>query len=175
MSATDWKTELDGAGNPIYGRSGLLGASLQELQASLGNTLYFDDFGDFQRTDAGGSGGQSGFGIDEVVADEVNQDFSYVRSDLSTAYNRAGEQADTPNRKLDFFYRTFLYLRASNTFIVYDQVQAKTSSNPRGPYRKHIRWHLPNTPTIAGKLSLAGEVGELASEPGGVGAVESST
>ena len=56
---------------------------------------------------------------------------SYARSDLSTAYNRIGDPEDTPNRKLDFFYRNFLYLRASNSFVVYDQVQAKPSINAR--------------------------------------------
>lgn len=153
VSATDWKTEVDGSGAPLYGRSGVLGTSLESLQSSLNNTLYFDDFGDFQNTDDRASGGQSAVGIDQVVADELNQDFSYVRSDLSTAYNRAGDQTDTPNRKLDFFYRNFLYLRGSNTFVVYDQVQAKPSSNSRGAYKKHIRWHLPNRPTIDGKVA----------------------
>ncbi len=132
VSAADWKTEVDGNGNPIYGRSGILGTSLESLQSSLTNTLYFDDFGEVQGTDDRGSGGQSAVGIDQVVADELNQDFSYVRSDLSTAYNRYGDQTFTPNRALDFFYRNFLYLRASNTFVVYDQVQATPSSNPRG-------------------------------------------
>ncbi len=153
VSATDWKWELDGNGNPIYGRSGVYGASLEYLQSSLNNTLYFDDFFDFQRADDRGSGGQSYAGIDEVVANELNQDFSYVRSDLSTAYNRIGDPEDTPNRKLDFFYRNFLYLRAANTFVVYDQVQAKPSSNPKGAYKKHIRWHLPNRPVITGKTA----------------------
>ena len=153
VSATDWKFETDASGNPIYGRSGILGESLEELQSSLNNTLYFDDFGDFQRTDDRGSGGQSAVGIDQVVADELTQDYSYVRSDLSTAYNRAGDQTDTPNRKLDFFYRNFLYLRASNTFVVYDQVQAKPSSNSRGAYKKQIRWHMPERPTITGKMA----------------------
>ena len=153
VSATDWKWELDGSNNPIYGRSGVFGASIEYLESSLNNTLYFDDFGDFQGMDEQRSGGQSSAGIDEVVADELNQDFSYVRSDLSTAYNRAGDPADTPNRKLDFFYRNFVYLRAANTFVVYDQVQAKLSSNPRGAYKKQIRWHLPNRPTITGKVA----------------------
>ena len=153
VSADDWKTELDAGGNPIYGRSGLLGPSLQELQGSLSNTLYFDDFGDFQGTAAAVNGGQAAFGIDEVVADELNQDFSYVRSDLSTAYNRVGDQADTPNRRLDFFYRNFLYLRAPNVFVVYDQVKALTSNNPRGPYKKHMRWHFPEMPAITGKMA----------------------
>ncbi len=153
VSATDWKWELDDNGNPIYGRSGVFGASLEYLQSSLNNTLYFDDFGDFQNTDDRASGGQSAAGIDEVVADELNQDFSYVRSDLSTAYNRYGDPTDTANRTLDFFYRNFLYLRASNTFVVYDQVQAKPSTNPRGAYKKHIRWHLPNRPAVTGKTA----------------------
>ena len=153
VSATDWKTEFDAAGNPLYGTSGLLGGSLQMLQSSLNNTLYFDDFGDYQRTDDRGSGGQSYAGIDEVVANELTDAFSYVRSDLSTAYNRMGDVDDVPNRRLDFFYRNFLYLRSPNVFVVYDQVQAKPSSNPRGPYKKHVRWHLPNRPAIAGRVA----------------------
>ncbi|MBI4469734.1 MAG: hypothetical protein HY650_10475 [Acidobacteria bacterium] len=153
LSATDWKTEVDENGNPIYGRSGVLGNSLELQASSLHNTLYFDDFGDFQTTDILGSGGQLFAGIDQVVANELNQDFSYVRSDLSTAYNRYGDPADTPNRKLEFFYRNFLYLRGSNTFVVYDQVQAKPSSNPKGAYKKHIRWHLPERPAITGTVA----------------------
>lgn len=154
VSATDWKWELDGNGNPIYGRSGVFGASIEYLESSLNNTLYFDDFGDFQGADEQRSGGQSSAGIDEVVADELNQDFSYVRSDLSSAYNQIGDPDDTPNRKLEYFYRNFVYLRASNIFVVYDQVKAKSSAgNPRGEYKKQIRWHLPNTPVIAGKLA----------------------
>jgi hypothetical protein len=153
VSAGDWKTEVDAGGNPLHGRSGVLGSSLEALQSSVANTLYFDDFADFQRTDDRGSGGQSYAGIDHVVADELNADFSYVRSDLSTAYNRAGDPDDTPNRRLDFFYRNFLYLRASNVFVVYDQVQAKPSANPRGAYKKQIRWHLPEAPSITGRLA----------------------
>jgi hypothetical protein len=152
VSAADWKTELDVNGSPIYGRSGVLGGSLEALQASLTNTLYFDDFGDNQRLDDRGSGGQSSVGIDEVIADESTLDFSYVRSDLSSAYNRYADPVETPNRRLEFFYRNFLYLRAANVFVVYDQVKAKTSNNPRGPYKKQVRWHLPEVPTITGKM-----------------------
>ncbi len=151
VSATDWKTEIGQDGKPAYGRSGVLGTSLEYQESSLNNTLYFDDFGDFQSANQIASGGQFAVGIDQVVADELNKDLSYVRSDLSTAYNRAGDQSDTPNRKLDFFYRNFLYLRAANLFVVYDQVKAKPSSHPKGAYRKHIRWHLPNTPAISGR------------------------
>ncbi len=153
VSATDWKTTTDLIGNPIHGGPGILGNSLQFDESSLANTLYFDDFGEFQSTDVTASGGQSYQGVDQVVADELNQDFSYVRSDLSTSYNRFADPADTPNRQLDFFYRNFLYLRAPNVFVVYDQVQAKLSSNPRGAYRKHIRWHVPEVPVITGRTA----------------------
>jgi hypothetical protein len=153
VSGADWKLETDDNGSPLYGRSGILGDSAQFLQSAANNTLYFDDFGDFQGTDDRGSGGQSYAGVDEVVANELTNDFSYIRSDLSTAYNRAGDPADTPNRRLDFFYRNFLYLRGANVFVVYDQVQAKPSTNPRGPHKKHLRWHLPNRPSVTGRTA----------------------
>ena len=153
VSAGDWKTATDTNGDPTHGGPGILGDSLEARESSLSNTLYFDDFGDFQSTEELASGGQLAVGIDQVVADELSQDFGYVRSDLSSAYNRAGDPDDTPNRKLDHFYRSFLYLRAPNVFVVFDQVAAKTSTNPNGPYKKHIRWHLPDLPVINGKTA----------------------
>ncbi|MEO7326752.1 MAG: hypothetical protein ABIW82_18170 [Dokdonella sp.] len=153
VSAGDWKSATDENGNPIHGGSGLLGPSLEYQESSLSNTLYFDDFGDFQSTNEIASGGQYAVGVDHVVADELNQDLSYVRSDLSTAYNRAGDPSDEPNRELEYFYRNFLYLRASNVFVVYDQVKAKASVNPLGAYKKHIRWHVPAAPAISGKTA----------------------
>jgi len=153
VSATDWKSATDMMGNPIHGGPGILGPSLEYQEASLSNTLYFDDFGDFQSVNEIASGGQFAVGVDQVVADELNQDFSYVRSDLSTAYNRFGDPADSPNRKLEYFYRSFLYVRAANVFVVYDQVKAKPSGNPKGAYRKHIRWHTPASPVITGRVA----------------------
>jgi hypothetical protein len=153
VSAGDWKSATDDVGNLLHGGSGLLGPSLEYQESSLSNTLYFDDFGDFQSTNEIASGGQYAVGVDQVVADELTQDFSYIRSDLSTAYNRAGDPSDTPNRELEFFYRNFVYLRAANIFVVYDQVKAKVSTNPNGAYKKHIRWHVPNLPTISGKIA----------------------
>ena len=153
VSATDWKSATDVAGNLAHGGTGILGPSLEYQESSLSNTLYFDDFGDFQSTDEIASGGQYAVGIDQVVADELNPDFSYVRSDLSTAYNRAGDPADTPNRELEFFYRNFVYLRAPNLFVVYDEVKAKPSANPKGDYNKHVRWHVPAMPAITGKIA----------------------
>jgi hypothetical protein len=153
VSATDWKTPADELGNPIHGGAGIIGTSLEYNESSLANTLYFDDFGDFQSINEIASGGQYAVGIDQVVANELTQDFSYIRSDLSTAYNRAGDPSDTPNRRLDFFYRNFLYLRAANVFIVFDQVQAKPSLNPRGAYAKHMRWHTPALPAITGNMA----------------------
>ncbi|MEO8672185.1 MAG: hypothetical protein ABI411_12785 [Tahibacter sp.] len=153
VSATDWKSATDGNGDAIHGGPGIIGPSLEYNESSLANTLYFNDFGDFQSPNEIASGGQYAVGIDQVVADELNQDFSYVRSDLSTAYNRAGDPTDTPNRTLEFFYRSFVYLRAPNLFVVYDQVKAKPSANANGAYRKHIRWHTPASPSVVGKMA----------------------
>lgn len=153
VSAADWKTARDAVGQPLHGGSGVLGDSLEANQCALANTLFFDDFGDFQSTEELTSGGQYAVGIDQVVADEQNEDYTYVRSDLSSAYNRAGDPDDTQNRRLDFFYRNFVYVRSANVFVVYDQVQAKPSTNALGAYRKHIRWHVPELPLISGRMA----------------------
>ena len=50
-----------------------------------------------------------------MVANGLNQNFSYVRSDLSTAYNRAGDQTDTPNRKLTIRTRPGYFAAGSRT------------------------------------------------------------
>jgi hypothetical protein len=144
VSATDWKGPAGG--------SGLYGGSLEYLESSLHNTLYFDDFGDFQGTDEQRSGGQSYAGIDNVVGSDLNEEHTFIRSDLSTAYNRSGDPDDNTSRRLESFYRNFIYIRPANVFVVYDQVTAKASTNPKGPYRKHIRWHMPNKPVISGNV-----------------------
>src|SRR5262249_13701172 len=93
--------------------------------------------------------GQSAYGKDEVVAAELTDTHSYIRGDLSTAYNRSGDPADQVERKLDHFYRSFCYVGAADLFVVYDQTAAKPSSNALGPYRRQLRWHLPNKPVVA--------------------------
>jgi hypothetical protein len=144
VDASNWKGPA--------GSNGILGDSTEALGAASKNTLYFNDFGDYMYTDENYVGGQGAWGIDRVVAAEQNANYSYVRGDLSTAYNRAADPADQVNRKLDFFYRNFLYLPGSGIFVIYDQVRAKPSANPRGPYAKHLRWHLPNKPSVSGHV-----------------------
>ena len=86
-----------------------------------------------------------------MVADEQNGAGTYVRSDLTSAYNRSADPQDQAGRKLGHFYRTFVYLRAIDTVVVYDQVLVRPSSNPHGPYLTHLRWHFPDRPVIAGR------------------------
>ncbi len=143
VDATNWKGPA--------GSEGIVGDSTEALRSSEKNTLFFDDFGDYMYTDTQYAGGQAGEGVDQVVAAAQNDGYTYVRSDLSKAYDRSPDPADEPNRKLGFFYRSFLYLRPANVFLVYDQVQAKTSTNSMGPYQKHLRWHFPNVPSISGR------------------------
>jgi len=124
------------------------------VHSSVKNTLFFDDYGDYQRTSVDQHGGQSYAGVDRVIASEQTDDRTYVRSDLSTAYNNftwPRTIADTVNRRLEHFYRTVLYLRQPNLMVAFDQVRAKSSTNPKGEYEKHLRWHFPIQPVVSGK------------------------
>jgi hypothetical protein len=132
------------------GSSGLVGGCTEEDNAAPANTLFFDDYGDFMHGGPQYVGGQGYWGLDQVGADELTPAYSYVRSDLTTAYNRSADPADQAGRKLDHFVRSILYLRPAGVFLVMDDAEALPSSNPRGPYRMHLRWHLPNVPSISG-------------------------
>jgi len=151
IDAANWKG--DTASNGITGDS----QNSQYDAAAAANTLFFDDFGDYQRSDtdmnADGPvfcGGQSRAGRDEVIAAEMTDNYSYIRSDLSTAYNATSDTTDTGIRKLVYFYRSFAYIRPANIFVVYDQTKVLKSTNPAGEYRSHIRWHFPDRPVVTG-------------------------
>lgn len=146
VNASNWK----GAA----GSSGIEGASNESDTSYGANTLHFDDFGDYMYTGYHYSGGQGYWGKDEVIAADQTGGYTYVSSDLSSAYNRSSDTvSDLANRKLESFHRSLLYLRGADLFVVYDQVKAKTSTNAFGAYRKHLRWHLPNSPVVAGHLA----------------------
>ncbi len=127
------------------------------LESSTKNTLFIDDYGDYSGNFPDYCGGQGPWGRNDVVAAELNDDHSYIRGDLSTAYDIIAYPrtfADSVNRSVQFFYRSVAYLRGANIFVVYDQVKAKSSTNPLGQYRKEIRWHTPVQPVISGKSVL---------------------
>lgn len=139
VDASQWQGPMGG--------NGLRGGSNEADVTSAANTLFFDDYGDCTSTDFYYFGGQGYWGRDAVIAAELDDDHGYVRSDLSSAY-------DFPcylgYRRLDHFYRSLLYLRSADLFVVYDQVAAKPPTNPKGSYAKHLRWHFPNRPTVTG-------------------------
>lgn len=147
VDAANWK----GA----QGSIGIVGSS-QNAQYNAGaaaNTLFFDDFGDYQldqRLDSRFCGGQGLYGRDIVTAAEQTSRYSYIRSDLSSAYIGSADTTDTAPPALEYFNRALVFLRDPNLFVVYDQTKARASNNPRGAYRKHMRWHFPNRPTVNG-------------------------
>lgn len=159
VDASNWKGET--------GSIGIVGSSQnsQYNASAAANTLYFDDYGDYQYSslnDPAFCGGQGGWGRDQVTAAEQGDDYSYIRSDLSTAYDHGADTTDTAPRSLEYFYRSFAYLRDANVFVVFDQTKARPSANPRGEYRKHIRWHFPNQPNVSGNtLSMAQRASRL--------------
>jgi hypothetical protein len=125
------------------------------LESSTKNTLFIDDYGDYSGNIPDYCGGQGPWGRNEVVAAELKDAFSYVRSDLTTAYDiiaYPNTWADTATKRpVQFFYRSVAYLRSPNVFVVYDQVKVRNSNNSHGQYRKEIRWHTPVQPVINGK------------------------
>ncbi len=142
VDASNWK----GAAGSI----GIVGSSMDEeySASAVTNTLYFNDWGEQQYTDMPFTGGQGFAGKDEVTADEQTINYSFVRGDLSSAYETTADTALQGNRRLDYFYRSYLYQRFANIFVVFDQVKAKASSNPKGAYPKHMRWHFPVKPVV---------------------------
>lgn len=144
--AGSWK---DGDPNGFTGNN-----TLAENSGSK-NTLFFNDYGDYMPIDYRTVGGQFYYGKDQVAANEQNNTFTRIRSNCTSAYNRNVNQADTVNRKLDFFYRDFLYLRDADIFVMYDKV--KNKSRASGPaYEKHLRWHFPaNAPAVNGNSITA--------------------
>ncbi len=144
IDAANWKGST--------GLHGIYGSSTEQDSASAANTFFFHDYGDFQgTTDIRFIGGQNLWGLDQVVADEQNDAYTYIRSDLSTAFNNGADPALQVDRKLNYFYRNYVYLRANDLFVVYDQINTLTATNPITPYLRHLRWHFPITPTLSGK------------------------
>lgn len=134
---------------------GLVGNNVYAANSAFCNTLFFHDYGDYMYSGSEYVGGQSTWGYDEVVAAEQNNLYSYVRSDLSSAYYSNYDTTQWNNRTLRYFYRTFLYLPNANVFVTFDQVKAAPSTNPNGQYLKELRWHTPATPTLNGKAVTA--------------------
>jgi hypothetical protein len=48
------------------------------------------------------------------------------------------------------YYRSFVFVPGTSLFVVLDQVKARSSANRHGQYVKHLRWHFPKVPTVAG-------------------------
>jgi hypothetical protein len=143
VDAASWMGPLNG--------HGLVGGSTEADNAAAASTLFFHDWGDFQNvSEQQYLGGQGAWGLDLVAAAEQNDAYTYVRSDLSSAYNNGGDAASQAGRRLDFFYRSFLYLRSAGIFAAFDQLKVEPSSNPHGAYLKHLRWHFPARPSFAG-------------------------
>ena len=135
-----------------FGTNGIEGGTCYHMSSSLSNTLFIDDHHDYAPVNSNGYtvGGQSFYGYDEPTHIEQNDSLTYVRADLTSAYFRRGEIADTVNRAVRYFHRNFLYLRDANLFFSYDQFRVKNSTHPQGQYRKHLRWHFLEEPNISG-------------------------
>lgn len=128
--------------------NGLTGnATLAENSGSK-STLFFHDNFEYQQNYPSAIGGQFYYGKDDLKAVEMTPQYSYIRGDYSSCYNSSGDVSTFVNRRLNKFYRDFVYLRSLDVFLVSDFVSARAAT-PQ--YKKHLRWHFPtNQPTVAG-------------------------
>jgi gliding motility-associated-like protein len=136
-----------------FGANGIEGPTNYSYSSSFSNTLYFDDNDVYKRpnqteTEAMGVGGQTSAGFDEPTHAEQNTSFSYFRSDLTSAYYVDYYEPQISERTLDYYYRSFIYLRNSDIFLVYDNFK-ESGSGTQGKYKKHLRWHFMENPTIS--------------------------
>ncbi|MEO6151232.1 MAG: MBG domain-containing protein [Mucilaginibacter sp.] len=144
---------LVGANEIGNGGNGIDGSSNYAFASSQSNTLFIDDYDDYDarsQDHANTTGGQTSYGYDVPTHQEQNDNFSYFRSDLTSAYYVAYTDPDTSQRSLKYYYRSFLYLRGANIFLVYDNLLAKNSTNALGQYKKHLRWHFLRQPAVNG-------------------------
>jgi len=130
--------------------NGIIGPTTYSFASSFSNVLYIDDFHEYQGVDVNGTGGQTSFGYDEPTHEEQNDNFSYFRADLTSAYLTSYSDPLPEERSLRYYYRSFLYLRNSDITLVYDKVLAKSTTNSKGQYKKHLRWHFLKQPTVNG-------------------------
>lgn len=135
------------------GRNGypLMGDNTLAENTGANNTLYFNDFGDYQQTGSTFIGGQGYYGKDDLKAVQMDDSVTYVRTDLSSYYDKS-YYPEINLKKINYFIRGFLYLRSSNLFLSYDQISVKNSTNPQGQYKKHLRWHFLKNPVVSGNL-----------------------
>ncbi len=139
VNASSWH---DGYPNGLTGN-----ATLAENSGSK-STLFFNDNFEFQQNTPSAIGGQSYYGKDDLKVVEINNDYTYIRSDFTSCYNRSGDISTYINKCLYKYYRDFVYLRGADVFLTSDFVSARAAT-PQ--YRKHIRWHFPdNQPIVAG-------------------------
>jgi gliding motility-associated-like protein len=135
------------------GGNGIDGATNYSYSSSFSNTLFIDDFNDYDTPypeKASNVGGQSSGGYDEPTNLEQNDNFSYFRADLTSAYLVSYDNPDTTKRTVRYYYRSLLYLRNSDVFVTYDKFLMKNSTNKLGQYKKHLRWHFMHKPVVTG-------------------------
>ncbi|MEP6612504.1 MAG: cadherin-like beta sandwich domain-containing protein, partial [Mucilaginibacter sp.] len=135
------------------GGNGIDGSTNYSYSSSYSNTLFINSFNDYDTPypdHAHTIGGQTSFGYDAPTNEEQNDSFSYFRADLTPAYLISYSNPDTTKRTVRYYYRSFLYLRNSDIFVVYDKFMAKNSANAAGQYKKHLRWHFLKPPVVNG-------------------------
>jgi hypothetical protein len=125
-------------GSQYRSGSGSSGTPAGNLGNQNENTLQFADQGDYNYTGAAYTGGQGVWGDNNILNYEDSPAYTYVRSNLTSAYDITTLKQDPSNRSLISYTRALMYLRPDIT-IIQDIVNGRKAT-----YTKRLRFHFPS-------------------------------
>ena len=88
----------------------------------------------------------------EIKAFESNDDFTYINSDLTKAYNSTWFDENNDGGKVQLVRRSLFYLRDEDTLFIYDEVKPTEPS-----YRVKSLLHMVNMPSVKGSVLVKGK------------------
>jgi len=88
----------------------------------------------------------------EIKTFESNDEFTFINSDLTKAYNSAWHDENGDGGKVQLVHRSLLYLRDEDTLFVYDEVKPTDPS-----YRVKSLLHMVNMPLVKDAVLVKGK------------------
>lgn len=135
-----------------YGGPGYFGNTFVPPTSSFANTLFADDGrGGYLFDDPGYAGGQMGFGDRQPYLVSQRLDSTYVKSDLTHAYQDNRYPAGYDQRAVRLFVRNFVFF-APGDFVVFDRVRVR---DPRVAYDLRFYFNSNAPPTISGGVATS--------------------
>lgn len=133
------------------GVDGISGTPETMTQTNNNQNTLFTDGSTYASYGSNYIGGQGAWGLlDTVLKYESSAGVSYMKSDLTTAYD--GNSGTLPGRDLTYWHRNYVHL-GGGLFVLYDRVRMKNTS-----ISKEFRFHLHKQSTNTNNAGLAKSV-----------------